>query len=285
MTGQKAPRSGRRPAGRGFAVLSSIVALLLLWSPLLARAEAPSDAGEKNSCVKCHLDNEGNDAKGPAHLWPSSIHHENGIGCANCHGGDPTADDPMDAMNPDKGFVGAPQPNDVPDFCGKCHSAVRDNYKQSLHWTTTKTEKPVCTTCHTAHAQQRASLDLISETLCTKCHSFERAQKIKNLMKEKEDRIEGIHDEIDHLKTEGFDTRHMEENWFANRNLFHRLTHEVSVDALIMQTDVIGTDLGKLEKEIQQDHGALGSRQKFGIVMVAFFFLAALLFHLFRKTL
>ena len=59
----------------------------------------------------------------PAKLYDGDVHHQAGLTCADCHGGNPN-DDSMDAMSPAKGFRGVPKKAAIPDFCARCHSDI-----------------------------------------------------------------------------------------------------------------------------------------------------------------
>ena len=72
-------------------------------------------------CITCHGAMPGKYGE-PVRLWKGSIHAENGIACNACHGGDPK--DAANAMKKERGFLGAPKYNDVPEFCGRCHGKV-----------------------------------------------------------------------------------------------------------------------------------------------------------------
>ncbi len=77
-------------------------------------------AASKDSCVACHSILEGKLLQ-PVKDFESDVHHQAGLSCANCHGGDPR-DDSMDAMSPAKGFRGAPKRIGLPAFCARCHA-------------------------------------------------------------------------------------------------------------------------------------------------------------------
>ena len=63
--------------------------------------------------------------------WRKSWHYQNGVSCQDCHGGDPK--DAARSMQPESGFVGVPKPKMVPEFCGKCHLGIKENYLESGH--------------------------------------------------------------------------------------------------------------------------------------------------------
>jgi hypothetical protein len=75
---------------------------------------------EGDQCIACHgeLDDE---LGTPVKLFVADVHLAAGLSCADCHGGDPTSDDPDVGMSPKKGFVGRPGPLEVPKFCNRCH--------------------------------------------------------------------------------------------------------------------------------------------------------------------
>lgn len=137
------------------------VLAVLLVVPGFARGQTP-----QSSCVTCHSalpDKLGQ----PAQLFSSDVHHDEGLGCADCHGGDPK-DPTLDAMSPAKGFRGAPKKTQIPDFCARCHSnpdymrkynpSLRTDqfseYLTSVHGRRLKkgdTKVAACVDCHSVH--------------------------------------------------------------------------------------------------------------------------------------
>jgi predicted CXXCH cytochrome family protein len=149
-------------------------------------------AATQNSCAACH---DTLDATNSAIVkgYRTGIHAEKGITCAGCHGGDPTKAD-MDAMDPDKGFVGVPARKDIPHFCGKCHSDYNymrhynpampvdqeEIYGDSRHGkllANGDTKVAVCISCHGVHGILPPSdthspvYHLNVPATCAKCHS------------------------------------------------------------------------------------------------------------------
>jgi len=186
-------------------------------------------------------------------------------------------------MDPAAGFVGAPQQNDIPKFCGKCHVAVMENYVNSPHWLTEKKNHPVCTTCHTAHHQQKATLDLINEKDCSRCHTYERAKKLKLVMKDTDEDFVQLDGRIEKLKAEGLNLQSLDAALFANRNEFHRLTHVLSVDLIINKTGIIKADNQKIGKSVGSYEAIIKRRQIGGAILVAFLFISAFIIHIYRK--
>jgi len=121
----------------------------------------------QSTCRTCHA-SLGGDLQKPADLIHDDIHIQMGLTCASCHGGDPSNSDMAGAMNPDKGFVGAPERQKIPEFCANCHSDAvfmhRYNpqqrvdqlalYKTSVHGKLLAkgdTAVAVCPDCHSVH--------------------------------------------------------------------------------------------------------------------------------------
>ncbi len=102
-----------------------IVPLVMATVPALAQeTQEQKSAEQENSCVSCHLD-LGDELAAPVEGMKKDVHAEKGLLCADCHGGDPKAglDGDMEAaMNPAKGYVGAPERAEIPAFCARCHS-------------------------------------------------------------------------------------------------------------------------------------------------------------------
>lgn len=123
-------------------------------------------AASSTQCISCHLELESD--QGPAHDFERDVHFQKGLGCQDCHGGDPTLDD-MDAVRVSKGFRGAPDRLMIPEFCARCHSDAAymrehnpalpvdqlSKYKTSVHGIRLIQQKDAkvatCVSCHTAH--------------------------------------------------------------------------------------------------------------------------------------
>ncbi len=147
---------------------------------------------EVNNCITCHQEWEDND--GPSYKFSRDIHSQNGLGCADCHGGDPTLDD-MDEVRKSRNYRGVPDHLEVPDFCARCHSDasyMHDHnpslpvdqlakYKTSVHGQRLfgLGDKKVanCISCHTVHEIGDAKMPHSSThpqnipKTCAHCHA------------------------------------------------------------------------------------------------------------------
>jgi predicted CXXCH cytochrome family protein len=169
-----------------------IIALLLSLTIVVS--------AQQSSCIKCHISSDRvPDTTVAAAYLGADIHEQNGIGCEQCHGGDPTkgfAEDDQDlAMDPAKGFKPPPNKLDIPNFCARCHSDIEymkkynpalstdqlTLYKTSIHGKLLFEKKDdkvaVCVDCHGIHGILSAS-DSRSKVnhqnvpgTCGACHS------------------------------------------------------------------------------------------------------------------
>jgi formate-dependent nitrite reductase cytochrome c552 subunit len=261
--------------------VAATIALLLtaLVVPKLSLAAATEQA--ETVCIECHStlpDQLG----APVNLWRKSIHAENGISCNGCHGGDPK--NAADAMNRAHGFLGAPKEADIPAFCGRCHPGVMKDYLASAHGKALGKGGPTCFTCHSNHLVLKASLDLINEKSCTRCHSFERAKTIKAAMQQTETYIVNIDRRITEFQAVGVDTDKLGKGLFAVRNRFHTLFHDVNVERVRAESTQINADLGKLDRELKAIEDTRAKRRIAGGIAVFSMLLIALLVHLLKKT-
>jgi len=125
------------------------------------------------SCIECHGMLTG-PLGDPVESFASDIHATAGFGCSACHGGDPALAG-MDSMDPSAGFIGTPDPSQIPALCSRCHSnaelmreydpAIRidqfSEYVTSVHGQQLlgKADGQVasCASCHGAHGIRPAS--------------------------------------------------------------------------------------------------------------------------------
>ena len=236
---------------------------------------------EEIVCITCHGALPGKFGE-PVKLWQGSIHAENNIACHACHGGDPK--DAANAMSPARGFLGAPKENAIPAFCGRCHVGVLKDYLASGHGRALGRGGPTCVSCHGNHLVVKASLELINEKSCSRCHSYERAKLIRTAMQETEGMIVALDARIAGYKELGTDTDRLEKELFSQRNRFHSLFHNVDVYKVTAESTRIKAELKKLDTALKglDDRSR---RRKFAVaIAVSGALLAGLLVHLLRKT-
>jgi predicted CXXCH cytochrome family protein len=140
-------------------------------------------------CIACHVEND----MLPEGYLEDDVHMQPGLSCAGCHGGDPTSDDEVAAMSPGAGFIGVPTREEIPAFCGRCHSDIdfmrgyqpriatdqETRYATSIHGQRlVQGDRKVaeCASCHTAHGilpakDARSSVYALNvPATCRTCH-------------------------------------------------------------------------------------------------------------------
>jgi hypothetical protein len=163
-----------------------LASLSLAVAALLAAPALAGPTAARNTCVDCHedlLEQAGAD-----------VHRAAGLSCADCHRGDPSAEDQEKAMSPAKGFVGVPRGWAAARLCGTCHADIDRmrvinprlptdqlaQYRTSEHGKLAQKGSlrvATCVSCHGYHGVKPvsdpgspASKGRIVET-CTGCHN------------------------------------------------------------------------------------------------------------------
>jgi predicted CXXCH cytochrome family protein len=156
-----------------------------------------------DQCYECHLSWE-EDSDAPSIRFEYDVHFDAGLGCSDCHGGNPTLDDMDDVYN-SRGYKGIPSKKDIPEFCASCHSdpayMVRFNpamptdqlekYKTSVHgkklYDQGDDKVANCVSCHSVHNIQSQMIPTSTVNAfnlpgtCAKCHSDKEYMKDYNL--------------------------------------------------------------------------------------------------------
>jgi hypothetical protein len=227
---------------------------------------------ETNVCIDCHS----SDAMKPefravVDAWNASWHAQNGISCEHCHGGDPK--DAALSMSRERGFIGTPKPAGIPSFCGKCHVGILAIFLESGHGRSLKAGKqaPHCATCHGAHDTRKASIDIISEPLCTRCHSYERARVMKKALFLTEKKFTEIEQRIADLRTQGIYTENEDKTLFSIQADFRTLFHTVDVNLVKQRTDEFSGRLDQLSSQVESMHGELRHRRNFSAYLMLTF--------------
>lgn len=167
-----------------------LVGLLFLPSGWIAIAPglATAQPAAVDNCYSCHLESESPEGVS----FHKDIHYQEGVGCSDCHGGDPTTDDPDAAKSPAKGFRGKIRKSQIVEVCGRCHGAEDNAFKREFQLTNVvdslfvsahgeayraNSKGPQCVSCHGVHdiaksADPRSPVhpSRVART-CASCHS------------------------------------------------------------------------------------------------------------------
>jgi nitrate/TMAO reductase-like tetraheme cytochrome c subunit len=235
---------------------------------------------EENQCISCHSSDQMKpEFQEIVDAWQPSWHAQNGISCENCHGGDPK--DAESSMSRERGFVGTPQYQEVPEFCGKCHIGILSSYLESGHGKALKASKkaPNCVTCHGSHNIRKASIEIINPQLCTKCHSYERAKIMKVALFAIETRISQLDQRLQELKQDGIYTGDDEKSLFSTQAEFRTLFHTVDVALIRSRTDEFTSKLDQIDANIQNTYQKLRFRKNLSaFFLMSFAFMGIIIF-------
>ncbi|MGO9620227.1 MAG: cytochrome c3 family protein [Desulfobaccales bacterium] len=264
--------------------LLTVICLLCLvsvsqgaWTELLQK-EFPKTPGaqrprvEQTVCIECHdSDLMKPEYKAIPGEWRKSWHYRNGVSCQDCHGGDPK--DAARSMMPQSGFLGVPKPKEIPQFCGKCHLGIKDNYLESGHGKAFMTtgSGPNCVLCHHSHDIQKASLEIINPKLCGICHTYDRAREMKEALLLTETKINEINGNLQTLKTGLIDTQDEEETLFRTQAEYRTLFHSVDVNLVKARTAEFAKKLAALGQQVGKGFKELKFRQDFSTLILLIF--------------
>jgi Cytochrome c3 len=145
--------------------------IIVLW--LLGASPAQTAV---TRCASCHLANLAN-VPGGEHIsdWQRSAHAKEGVGCEQCHGGDPWTYDSREAH---RGVLGSFHPSspvnrmNLVRTCARCHERNALAFATTLHATLVQADErraPTCVTCHGMMTARVPSPDTLIEK-CAQCH-------------------------------------------------------------------------------------------------------------------
>ena len=103
----------------GIAISGALCIAAALY--FLAYSGKTSAQESSSSCISCHAGLEKR-LSDPVTLFDHDIHRSKGLSCNDCHGGNPAKSDMAGAKDKMYGYVGKPTAQQIPAFCGKCHS-------------------------------------------------------------------------------------------------------------------------------------------------------------------
>lgn len=225
-----------------------------------------------SSCIECHVSGKMRaEIRDIPDQWRRSWHFQNNVGCSSCHGGDP--DDVSMAMSHKRGFVGSPKRQDLPEFCGRCHIGILDNYLASGHGKVFEAtgEGPNCIDCHGSHNIKKANIDIINEYLCTKCHGFDRARLMRQALFAVENQIDRIETKLNNLKGIGVVRGDIERAFFSTQAEFRTLFHTIDVDLIRQRTNEFSGRMTGIEDQVQEVYTMLDFRRNYAAFLFLLF--------------
>lgn len=240
-----------------------LLLLVLAWG--WGAGSVHSEVSAETVCIQCHGGQSGK-LGAPVTEWQGSVHQRNNISCHDCHGGDPA--DFANAMSPERGFIGVPDYEQVPEFCGRCHVGVLADYLESAHGRKVASGGAQCAICHGIHAVQEASIELINESDCSRCHDYGRAAEIRTALAETDARLMAMSADFERLKRLGVSVESHQGKLFDLRNRFHRIFHSVEVEKVRAETGSVQAELTVLQGEVDTFDRQFSQRKVWGGAVV-----------------
>jgi len=145
-----------------------VVVVVTPTPPLIPTPVQHPEAPGENSCLECHR-GLGGKYLDIANQWEGSIHAAQDVTCADCHGGDPGANEKVAAKSTEAGYIGVPDRTAIPSLCASCHADPEEmllyglpadqlrEYQKSVHGQLLAQgdeNVATCFDCHGGHATQ-----------------------------------------------------------------------------------------------------------------------------------
>jgi len=175
----------RRGRERAFDAMRWFLGAILLGIGLAAAPRVATGGDPEDSCVDCHSN--------PDFLvtnkklydyfedWKKSVHRQEGVGCSDCHGGNPENREKRGAHGAEVSDASVPESTvyfkNIPATCGDCHDDIYGAFRESDHYDHLREKKqdkqgPSCVTCH--GSINVTVLDVTTvEKACGRCHNEE----------------------------------------------------------------------------------------------------------------
>ena len=172
------------------AILALLGTGIAVYS-LVSSGKTSAQSG--SSCINCHSTLPDHRLSDPVSSFDHDIHKAKGLSCNDCHGGNPARDDMAGAKDKMYGYFGKPTAEQIPAFCGKCHSDANlmkkfnpslrvdqvQEYFTSVHGHRLQggdQKVATCVSCHGVHGirapddPQSSVYPLNVADTCGKCH-------------------------------------------------------------------------------------------------------------------
>ncbi len=240
-------------------------------------------------CIECHVD-VADEHVALIDEWRTSVHYSEGITCGQCHG---MSDTDFDALpDPGEGAHRKPDAAQTLDMCARCHQEYLDYYPLSAHF---QKERLSCVMCHGGsdnnhHAIHRATRDLITEDLCTRCHTYDRAEQTKAALRAAEDAEVGLDGAIAALAASGYHSTRIDALHEAAQELQKRVPQELHtfqlrrIQAVTQSLVDIETNVAGEKERIMAKLVVQARRQRVGFFIVLSCFGLSALLLAYRQT-
>jgi hypothetical protein len=185
--------------------------------------------GDEN-CVKCHSQSTGRAAE-VVGIHQSSAHGRAGVGCDDCHGGDPAQTEKAKAHSTN--FTAKPDRIATLAVCGACHDPQLAQFKTGKHFPVKQgIPRLDCADCHGAHSVGNPPETFSLGQFCAGCHGLEYLPPLPQQFQDLLNLSDDLRDEFNRSKAKGHNPS---DEAVKRRKEIRRLTAE-----LIHPTDLAG---------------------------------------------
>jgi len=182
------------------------------------RASADAD----DNCVKCHAQSTGRAAE-VVGIHQASSHGRAGVGCGDCHGGDPAQTEKAKAHS--TSLIGKPDRNATLMMCGACHNPQLAQFKTSKHFPEKQGAPRLdCAECHGAHGIGNQPETFSIGQFCASCHGLEYLPALPQQFQDLLTLTDDLRDTGARLAAKG---RKLSEEAIKQRKEIRRLTAEI----------------------------------------------------------
>jgi nitrate/TMAO reductase-like tetraheme cytochrome c subunit len=257
-------RRGPTPSSRPDALL-----LALLLAPLLVLVSLPrhggSAAAAEDSCVACHSDPDFMVTNRKLYdyfqRWTLSVHSQEEVTCADCHGGNPEVADKDGAHGAAlvaSDTASAVNFRNIPDTCGGCHEEIYQGFQESTHFEHVVAKQqedqgPTCVTCHGSINVSVLNVTTV-EDLCSRCHNEESDNHPENAAEARLllNKFLSIHRYYRYITVRGEpdDTRPFFKQVDAQIHSLSVAWHTFDLDEIRAQTDLVLNTLREKRQEV-----------------------------------
>ncbi|HKQ74865.1 MAG TPA: cytochrome c3 family protein [Blastocatellia bacterium] len=175
-----------------------------------------------DNCVKCHAQSTGRAAE-VVGIHQSSAHGRIGVGCDDCHGGDPAQTEKAKAHSTN--FTAKPDRSATLASCGACHESQLGQFKTGKHFPEKQGAPRIdCAECHGAHSVGNPPETFSLGQFCAGCHGLEYLPPLPQEFQDLLNLSEDLRDEFNRSAAKG---RKPSDDAIKQRKEIRRLTAEI----------------------------------------------------------
>jgi len=201
---------------------AKLACLSCLLAAVAFASSRRASVGADDNCVKCHSQSTGRAAE-VVKLHFSSAHGRVGVGCNDCHGGDPAQTDKAKAHSTN--FVSKPDRNATLAMCGACHDPQLAQFKTGKHFPEKQgIPRLDCAECHGAHSVGNQPETFSIGQFCASCHGLEYLPALPQQFQDLLNLSDDLRDQFAHLAAK---VRKPSEEATRQRKEIRRLTAEI----------------------------------------------------------